>query len=173
VTPWFLGSKLTVPVNCCAVSSATVAGFGATETAMAAKVICTDPCFVESLAEVTWMVTGTSLGGGVAGAVYVTVVLVGLLRVPTAGAGEVILQVVGSTPLFAGSKLTVAVISEVLPAGQEGGAGQASTGLTDAMRETEMAAKSMFSGADCVGSATDVAVIVSCTSLGGGVAGAL
>ena len=102
-----------------------------------------------------------------------TEVLVGLLRVPTAGEGDVIFQDVGSTPLFAGSKLTVAVIVEVLPAGQEGGAGQASTEPTDAKRETEMAAKSMFTGADCVGSATEVAVMVTCTSLGGGVAGAL
>jgi hypothetical protein len=117
VTPALLGSKLTVAVNGCVVSSATVAGFGVTETAMALRVIVTVFDFVESLAEVAWMITGTSLAGVAAGAVYVTVVLVRLLRVPTAGAGEVMAQDAGMTPAFAGSKLTVAVIVEV-PAGQ-------------------------------------------------------
>ena len=52
VTPLLLGSKLTVAVNCCDVSSATVAGFGTTKTTMAAKVICATPCFVLSLKDV-------------------------------------------------------------------------------------------------------------------------
>ena len=72
LTPWLLGSKLTVPVNCCDVSSATEIEGGKTETAMAANVICTVFDFVGSLNEFAWMITGTSLGGGLGGAVYVT-----------------------------------------------------------------------------------------------------
>jgi hypothetical protein len=162
-TPRLFGSKLTVAVNCCVVSSATVEGFGVTETLMAAKVIVMTPDFVESLADLAEIVTCTSLCGGVAGAVYITEVLVGLLRVPAPVAGE-ILQEAGSTPLFAGSLLTMAVICDVPPA---------PTGFTDATSETKMAAKSMLTGADCAGSAAEVAVMVTVTSLGGGVAGAL
>ena len=69
VTPWLLGSKLTVAVNDGDVSSATVAGFGETETAMALKVIVTSPDFVGSLSDLAVIVTCTSLGGGVEGAV--------------------------------------------------------------------------------------------------------
>ena len=134
-----LGSKLTVAVNWGDVSSATVAGFGAMETVMALKVIVTVFDFVESLAEVAVMVTGTSLAGGVEGAVYVTVVVVPLLRVPTAGEGEVMAQDAGLTPPFAGSKLTVAVMM-VMPSGQ-GRDGQACTSEELAKSKTAIAAK--------------------------------
>ena len=98
------------------------------------------------------------------GAVYVTEVLVGLLRVPPPEAGEVIAQDAGLTPAFAGSKLTVAVINDVPPA---------CTWPADAARETLIAASSTLTVADTVGAATEVAVIVTVTSPDGGVAGAL
>ena len=93
-----------------------------------------------------------------------TEVLVGLLRVPHGDTEQVIFQDLGLTARLAGSLVTVAVITEVPPA---------PTGLTDGERETRMAGTSMLALADFVGSVTDVAVIVTCTSLGGGVAGAL
>jgi hypothetical protein len=93
----------------------------------------------------------------------VTLVLVGLLRVPAPVAG-LIVQEAGLTPLFAGSLLTMAVICDTPPA---------STGLTDAVMETEMGGTSMFTVFDFAGSDTEVAMIVTDTSLGGEVAGAL
>jgi hypothetical protein len=163
LTPAFAGSKLTVAVICEAPVACTEKGFAERETAMAAKVIPMDPDFVGSLAEVAPMTTCTSADGGVAGAVYVTLVLVGLLRVPAPVAG-LIVQEAGLTPLFAGSLPTVAVICDV-PA--------APTGLTDAVMETKMGGTSMFRVFDFVGSDTEVPVIVTDRSLGGGVAGAL
>jgi len=133
------------------------------KTAIAAKVIPTDPDLVGSLTEVAAIVTCTSLAGGVAGAVYVTEELVGLLRVPAPVAGAIV-QEAGSTPLFAGSLLTMAEICDVPPA---------TTGLTDAVAETKTAEKTMFRLFDFVGSDTEVAVMVTDTSLGGGAAGAL
>ena len=114
-------------------------------------------------AEVAEIVTGTLLGGGVAGAVYVTEVLVGLLSIPAPVAGEIV-QEAGLTPLFAGSFVTVAVICEEVPA---------PTAPMDATTETMMGGTSMLTVIDLVGSDAAVAVIVTDTSLGGGVAGAL
>jgi len=163
LTPAFVGSKLTVAVICEVPLTCTEKGFAERETAMAAKVIPKDPDFVGSLAEVAPMTTCTSADGGAAGAVYVTLVLVGLLRVPAPVAG-LIVQEAGLTPLFAGSLPTAAVICDV-PA--------APTGLTDAVTETKMGGTSMFKMFDFVGSDTEVPVIVTDRSLGGGVAGAL
>ena len=109
------------------------------------------------------MTTCTSLDGGVVGAVYVTEVPVGLLRAPAPVAGEIV-QEAGLTPLFAGSLVTMALISDVPPA---------STGLTDAVTETKMGGTSKFTWFDFVGSDTEAAVMVTDRSLGGGVAGAL
>jgi hypothetical protein len=177
-TPLFAGSKLTVAVIVEVPAgqgrdgqACTKVGFAERETAMAAKVNPTDPDFVGSLTDLAWITTCTSAGGVAAGAVYVTEVLVRLLRVPTAGVGEVIIQDAGSTPAFAGSLLTMAVICDV-PAGQ-GRDGQACTGLTDAVTLTKIAGTSRLTLLDCVGSAMEVAVIVTRTSLRGGVAGAL
>jgi hypothetical protein len=88
---------------------------------------------------------------------------VGLLSVPAPLAGEIV-QDFGSTPLLAGSLFTMAVICEVAPA---------PTGLTDAEMETTMLAKSIVREIDFVGSATDVAVMVTATSFAGGVPGAV
>lgn len=163
LTPALAGSKLTVAVICEVPVACIEKGSAERETAMAARVIAVDPDFVRSLAEVAPMTTCTSLDGGVAGAVYVALVLVKLLSVPAPVVG-LIVQEAGLTPLFAGSLLTMAVISDV-PA--------ASTGLTDAVTETEMAATSMLTLFDLVESDMAVAVIITNTSLGGGVAGAL
>jgi hypothetical protein len=86
--------------------------------------------------------------------------------------GEVIAQEAGLTPIFAGSKVTVAVICEV-PLRQEGGAGQACTVRGFAESETLMAAKIIVMVPFCVGSLTEVAVMVTDTSMAGGVIGAV
>jgi hypothetical protein len=163
LTPAFARSKLTVAVICEVPVAGTEKALAERETAMAAKVISVDPDFVGSLAEVAEITTCTSPDGGVAGAVYVTSVMVGLPRVPAPVAGAIV-QEAGLTPLFAGSLLTMAVICDIPPAG---------TGLTDAVTETKTGRTSMITLFDFVGSDTEVAVIVTDTSLGGGVAGAL
>jgi hypothetical protein len=73
-------------------------------------------------------------------------------------------HVVGLTPAFAGSKLTVAVIVEVACACID-------EGLEE--REISMAAKVIPTLPDLVESVTELAVMVTCTSLVGGVAGAV
>ena len=50
-------------------------GLAERETAIAAKLTVVEPVCAEGLEDVAEIVTGTSLGGGVAGAVYVTEVL--------------------------------------------------------------------------------------------------
>lgn len=60
--------------------------------------------------------------------------------------------------------MTMAVTCEVPPA---------PTGFTEAERETTMLAKSIVTEADFVGSAIEVAVMVTVTSLSGGVSGAV
>jgi hypothetical protein len=90
-------------------------------------------------------------------------VLVGLLRVPAPIAGVIVQELI-LTPLFDGSLLTVAVISDVLPA---------PTGLTEAVAETLIAGTSMTTLLDLVGSDTAVMMMVTDRSLDGGVAGAL
>jgi hypothetical protein len=139
-------------------------GLAVSDTAIAANVIPIVPVAVESLAAVAVIVTCTSLGGGVIGAVYVTAVDVPLLNVPAPVPGEM-LHEVGLTPLFAGSLVTVAVICDVPPA---------PTGLTVAERFTTMAVCRLnVTDADLVLSATDVAVIVTVTGLDGAVLGAV
>jgi hypothetical protein len=83
--------------------------------------------------------------------------------VPAPVAGEIV-QELGSTPLLAGSLVTVAVICDVLPA---------PTGLTAAETETMIGGTSMVTLLDFAGLETEVAVMVTVRSLGGGVAGAL
>jgi len=112
-------------------------GFAERETAMAAKVIPKDPDFVGSLAEVAPMTTCTSAGGGVAGAVYVTLVLVGLLRVPAPVAGEIV-QEAGFTPLFAGSLVTIAVICDVPVACTEKGFAERETAMAGGTMDAVM-----------------------------------
>jgi hypothetical protein len=90
-------------------------------------------------------------------------VLVWPLRVPAPVAGEIVHDV-GLTPAFAGSLLTVAVIVD-MPV--------APTVLGFAESEMVMAGTVMLAKFDFEGSDTEVAVIVTRTSLGGGVAGAL
>ena len=92
-----------------------------------------------------------------------------MLRVPTAGVGEVMVHDAVATPRFAGSKVTVAVIVEV-PVGQ-GCDGQASSVRGLAARETTMAAKVICVDPCAVGELAELAVMVTCTSAAGGVAG--
>src|ERR1700752_1584355 len=74
------------------------------------------------------------------------------------------LQEVGFTPLFNGSLVTNAVIRDVLPA---------PTGFAEGERLTTTPAKRVsVTEADLVLSATDVAVMVTVTWLGGAVVGA-
>jgi hypothetical protein len=120
--------------------------------------------FVESLAALAVIVTFRLLLGGAVGAVYVTELFVPPLRVPPPLAGEVIAHEAGFTPAFAGSKLTVAVIVDVPCAWSE---------ERLAERETAMAANVMLMFPLAVESLAEVAVMVTCTSLGGGVAGAV
>jgi hypothetical protein len=98
VTPPFAGSFRTVGVKSWVMLSGMIAETGETEITMASTVTVTKPDFVGSDLEVAVIVTATFAVGGVDGAVYVTSVLVGLLRVPPPDAGKVIFQDVGSTP---------------------------------------------------------------------------
>jgi hypothetical protein len=173
LTPAIAGSCWTVEVNGCV--TRTFAGIsaelGKTETVIASTVTVTLPdCFGPDI-EVAVMVTGKFAVGTAEGAVYVTEVVVRLLRLPPPGAGGVMVQDVGSTPIFAGSKLTVAVIWEV-PV-RQGRDGQACTAKGFADRETLMAAKMMTMVPSVAGGLADLAVIVTCTSLDGGVSGAV
>ena len=94
----FAGSFRTVGVKSWVMLSGMIAETGETEITMASTVTVTAPDFVESAIEVAVMVTGKFAVGGAEGAVYVTLVLVGLLRVPPPDAGKVIFQEVGLTP---------------------------------------------------------------------------
>lgn len=166
------GSLPVVAVNCTEpLFTGISAEAGETEMVMARTVTVVLFDFVESDIAVAVIVTAKFATGGVEGAVYVTVVLVGLLRVPTAGVGEVMAQEVGLTPALAGSNITVAVIVEV-PLGQ-GRDRQNCTELGFAERETAMAAKVITVDPGVAGGLVEVAVIVTCTSLGGGLAGAV
>lgn len=100
-------------VNCCVTFTGTSTDLGDTEMVMARTVTVVGPDFVGSVTEETIIVTSRSLVGGVEGAVYVTELVVALLRVPPPDAGEEIVQEEGFTPAFAGSKLTMAVIVDV------------------------------------------------------------
>lgn len=88
--------------------------------------------------------------------------LVALLRVPAPVAGEIV-QELGLTPLFAGSLLTIAVIVEVPVA---------ATVVGFAEREIVMAGTVMLAVPESAGLVTEVAVIITVKSVGGGVAGA-
>ena len=147
-TPPFAGSFRTVGVNVWVIFSGMMAETGETESPIASTVTVTEADFVESDIAVARMVTGKLAVGGVEGAVYVTEVLVGLLRVPPPEVGEVMAQEVGLTPAFAGSKLTVAVICEVPVACTEKGFAE---------RETAMAAKVIPVDPDFVGSLAELA----------------
>ena len=90
--------------------------------------------------------------------------LVGLLSVPPAVAGEVMAQEAGFTPALAGSKFTVALICEVPVASTENELAES---------ETAIAAKVIAADPDFVASLAEFAEITTCVSLGGGVAGAV
>lgn len=87
-----------------------------------------------------------------------------MLSVPPPVVGEVMAHEVGLTPAFAGSKLTMAVIVDVACACIDDGLEE---------RETSIAANVITTLPDLVGSVTELAVMVTCTSLEGGVVGAV
>lgn len=87
-----------------------------------------------------------------------------MLSVPPPDVGEVMVQEAGLTPAFAGSKLTVAAICEVPVACTEKGFAE---------RETAMAANVIPTDHDFVESLAEVAPMTTCTSAGGGAAGAV
>lgn len=76
LTPAFAGSFRTPGVNAWAIFVGMMAETGDTETLIASTVTVTEPDFVASDIEAAVIVTGKSAAGGVAGAVYVTEVLV-------------------------------------------------------------------------------------------------
>jgi hypothetical protein len=96
VTPLFDGSLFVLALNSTVPPACTVAVVGVIETVNAGILIVAGFVFDGSATEVAVMVTVRSLAGGLAGALYVTVVLVAPLRVPAPDAGERV-QV---TPLF-------------------------------------------------------------------------
>ena len=149
---------MTVTVKSCVVLAATVAELGETETVIAGTVTVAGEVFVASVTEVAVMVTATSLGGALAGALNVTDVFVTSLSVPAPDTGEM-LQI---TPALPGSLVTVAVKVCLLPA-----ATIAPLGST----ETTIAGTTTFADADVVGVAAEVAVMVTAKSFDGGFAG--
>jgi hypothetical protein len=98
LTPAFAGSFCIVGVKFWVMFIGMRAETGETETVIARTVTVTEPDCVGSEIEVAVMLTDKFAGGGAEGAVYVTEVLVGLLRVPPPNVGEVIFQDAGSTP---------------------------------------------------------------------------
>jgi len=136
------------------------ADVGVTETLMAGTVICTEFDFDVSVIDVAVSVAVRLLAGASAGALYVTDVLVALLSDPTPVAGDK-LQV---TPELLGSLLAVAVKSCVVLAATVAELGEMETAIAGTVTVT----RELF-----VASVTEVAVMVTTTSLGGALPAAL
>src|SRR5438132_1117521 len=130
------------------------------ETAMAGTVTMAELDANGSATEVAVTVTVKSLAGGVDGALYVTAVVVGLVRDPAPDAGDMA-QV---TPLLVGSLFTTAVIASEPVACTMAVVGDA---------EIVMAETVTLAAPDLEVLATAVALMVTVKSLGGGVVGAL
>src|SRR6185369_12327903 len=81
-TPLFAGSFATCPVNTCVALNGISPAPGETDTAIAGTTMLAKPDLVVSAAEVAVTVTVRSLTGAVAGALYVTDVLVAFVSVP-------------------------------------------------------------------------------------------
>jgi len=100
MTPLLLGSLPTVAVNASVLPASTiVTPPGETDTVIAGTVMLAVSDLVLSATEVAVMLTARSLVGVLAGALYVTEVLVALLSVPPPVAGEML----HVTPAFEGS----------------------------------------------------------------------
>jgi hypothetical protein len=154
-TPLFVASLVTVAVNCAVVPAATVAVPGDTEMLSPGTVTFAEAAAPELVTEVAVIVTAKSPAGWVAGAVYLTAAplaeVVGEIE-PQSAAEQLTVQV---TPPFEGSLLTVAVNGALPP-----GCTVAEGGVT----ETERPGIVMAACADFVGSATEVAVMVTVLS---------
>ncbi len=130
------------------------------ETTTVGTVMVTGADFDVSVTEVAVMVTFRTPAGGLAGALYVTAVLLALLRVPAPDDGDMA-QV---TPLLVGSLFATAAIGSVPAACTMAVAGDA---------ETVMAETVTLADPDLEVLATAVALMVTAKSLGGGVVGAV
>src|SRR5262245_5216862 len=87
VTPWFDGSLASCAVASALPPACTIPVSSVTDIRIAGTAMVVDAVFVASATAVAVMVTVKSTDGGVAGAVYVTAVDVGLLNVPAPLAG--------------------------------------------------------------------------------------
>jgi hypothetical protein len=157
--PLFVGSLLIVALYCKLALIGMSAEAGVTVMVMARTVMGALPDTLVSATDVAVTVTSSSLTGGVGGALYVTDVLVAFVRVPAPVVGDMD----HVTPWFEGSLLTVAVNASVPPACM----------LPFPPIEICIAEKVRVSALDLEWSATAVAVMVTGTSLAGGVGGAL
>jgi hypothetical protein len=90
LTPFCPGSNCTVAVNVWVEPAETVAELGAIVTTLAGTVRVAESDADGLVTEVAVMVTMRSLGGGLAGGLYATDVLVMLLSVPAPEAGEML-----------------------------------------------------------------------------------
>jgi hypothetical protein len=161
VTPALPGSLLAVAVMSCVLLAGTSTGeFTEMETRIAGTVTVAGEFLVASVTEVAVMVTTTSLGGALAGALKVTDVLVRLLSVPAPDAGEML----QTTPELLGSFVTVAVKTCLVPA---------ITIAPFGSTEIKIAGTTTLTETDWVGVAVEVAVMVTAKSFDGGLAGAL
>jgi hypothetical protein len=130
------------------------------ETAIAGTVTVAGEFLVASVIEVAVMVTTTSLGGALGGALNVTDVLVTSLSVPAPDAGEML----QTTPALAGSLITAAVKTCLVPA-----ATVAPFGSTEII----IAGTTMLADPNIVVVAAELAVMVITKSFDGELAGAL
>jgi hypothetical protein len=166
MTPLFVGSLVTVAVNCAVALASTLAVPGETDTAIAAGTVMVAEAAAEALAtEVAVMVTVKLAAGGVVGAVKV-------VATPLAVAlGETVPHVAAEhdtdhiTPLFAESFVTVAVNCAVAPACTVAVLGVTETAIP--------AGTVMVADFDTEVLATEVAVMVTVKLAAGGAVGAV
>jgi hypothetical protein len=164
VTPAFAGSPFTVGVSCAVVFTCTVAVDGEMLTVIACTTIGVLPFLVESATAVAVSVTVRSVPGAFAGAVYVVGVPLGVVVGETLPQGAVAQVTAQVTPALLASLFTVAVTCWAWPA---------NIVPELAATVTVIAGTVIFAVPDLVGSATEVAVTVTVTSLSGGVVGAV
>jgi hypothetical protein len=165
VTPAFVGSLLSMAVNCWVAFTGMSALVGVTETVIALTITCAKFDAPVLNTEVAVMVTARSSAGGVLGAVYV-------VATPfSVAAGEIVPHGPGShdrfkvTPLFVGSLATLATNWDVPPA-------CTSPVLCESI-ETEVPGTRKLTPLAAVVSATEVAVTTTLKSPVGSVAGAV
>ena len=130
VTPPFAGSSLTVALNVATDLTGIRAESGATETAIAGTVIAALPDLAVLAREVAVTVTPRLLRGAPGGALYVTEVVVALLRVPAPDVGDI----AQATPAALGSYWVIAVSACEVPAGTVAVTGDTETTIAGTVR---------------------------------------